>query len=393
MKRKTTLMSFVAMSPAVDSGTAESVEARTNVKQSAAHIQAKAYAFAEKMADDEDASIFISEYLEAKTTVAMGPQGFYKVLCATYTDEELAATPVPGTKIETKDEQGVVTRHNNPDEYDAPKADGSIGTVSRYWHWDVADALPAGKLILEDLRRAASLAATDEWGAKRISDNATKRQNNLRGLVARGIAVWHQINALEGYENVEFSWDRRQVPVYVMDDKTGETKLDKDGNAIQATVKSKKAGNEGKLVPQYEWVDVRTESPVILSNAEKDEEGKVPFKKKALSIVQFLSLDIPLAMEKGGSYDDLLATMRREQPEETEPDYPAIVKVGELGDALNRVFQYLDNDDNYGTLKRTLGKQSEGNDQLAETIQKTIDLLMGAVNSVPRLADAKRKVA
>lgn len=392
MKTRTNLMSSAAHAPEVGGTTGENVVARTNVKQSAAAIKAKAQAFAAKLSDDDNASEYVERYLNAKIDVAMGPQWMYLLFKDTYTDEELAETPIPGTKMETKDEiTGVVTKHNNPDEYDAPKADGSIGTVSRYWHWDVADALPAGKLIEADFNRAKALAESDEWGAKRIADNANKRLNNLRGLVARGLATWHQIHALEAYPNVKFTWDKERKPVYVMDDETGEPKVDKNGNAIVAVEESGK--NKGK--PKTQMVYCRTESPVILSNAEEI-EGEIIAKNKALSIVQFLSLDVSRAMEKGGTYDDLLATMRREQNDNEEADVPMLEKVADFGDYALAISNYLDNDSNYTLVKRALDKKSEGNDKLLQSIDELQKLLAalvnGATNARERIENI-RKVA
>lgn len=346
----------------------------------AKRIAAKMHTLAETLNENEQANAVITRYFEAKIDIAVGPPSLYALIKGTYKEDVLDALPIPGVKMEDTDpETKVVTKNNNPDEYLAPKADGSAGTVSRYRHWDFADGLTEGKAILSDIARARVIREKDEDEADRIQDLAEKRQTTLRELVRKSFALYHQIRAMEGYTGAEFLWVKERKPVFKTDD-DGNIVTDKDGNGIQLKDK------DGK--PKFESRLARTLSPCRIVRREKDEEGNALDGRKDMSVTQFLGLDIALATSKGGGYDELLKTLQREQEEENGKGIvPKLEKLADFSQAMVRVFDFLDDADKFKVLNKAAAVKSEANDEILRRVNDAFVALKGFIGGVEDFDD------
>lgn len=318
--------------------TTAGVKATATISISADRINAKAREFADLL--DENAA-FVEEMnaaIDAAETLAVTPRDIYFDFLETLGDERLAASPVPGTKIKVVLADKTEIYNNNPDEYKAPKEDGSTGDVSRFFWRDVADSTLRGKTIAEGIKAAKKLQETDKVAGTLDEERYKGQQKTYRNNVTSAASLYHQIKACESYPGATFDW--------VWDDKEA-----------------------GKLA--------RTVKCLTLENA-NDHKVWAP-----MTVRQFLTLDFVAAMESsktavGGTYARLMETRRQDGDENAGNEEDAVKNVEGLDGVAVRLLNYLNGDDNMVTLKKALGRPGDFADRLLLALTQIEDRLQEA---------------
>lgn len=254
----------------------------------AAGRQANAYTWAESLAKDAQFNADLEAITEAKGVVSRGPITVLLDLERIKSADELNAAPIPGTG---KKKKGVAhVKGNNDDYYDTLiKTDKGTRIGQQSWWYDVADALPGGKAVAAELaaikQAMDAVNPQDKPAQYRSASKAelvgAKLAANSRLTVIRSnLTKAVRVRALMARINAEMPRVVAEVRTYEMPDPTDKTKV------VQRLKK--------------------TLTPMFVAERHKRENGQ------EMSVSQFLGIDVDTALEKGGTYTNLLETLKRE---------------------------------------------------------------------------------
>jgi hypothetical protein len=262
-----------------------------------ASIASAAVNFAHDLSKNTAAMQFMATYSENRLTVKNGALTFLSFLRVTYPDNTLLGWPRPGTNA--KDNPGL----NNLDKATRMGVNartGKRGPVPVSFYDELSDNTAVGKDACDHLEAISKCRKNPKDNsisadmAKKYSTASVRtfdadeslyqtRKDDFRNLVKRAMLVWFMMADLQNFPKVSV-----------------EILTEKD--------------NEGKDIGVR-----RTGTPIWLEST--TEKGVY----RALSVTQFLSIDIDAAKSAGGTFEDIIATLGKGADEDDEVEgLPAI---------------------------------------------------------------------
>lgn len=275
-------------------------------------IEQAAKLAAEKMAGDDDLNKQIDANVTAREDVQRGPFIIHTMLLDIFDADELNAMPEPGSFAATANDNG------NFDRYKWKDTTGATRNGSYYA--ELTRLLPRGITIHTELEKIrVRKDVKNEFSPDKMTDadvSARKKRlqrqlTTVQGNVRLAMGLW-------------FGMAKGNAVTGVVVDYAKKPKRDDKGKVVK---------KDDQIVYEY---DFDATDPIKVQDKDRPEFAQY------FSVTNFLRLDADVANDKGGGYDNYIASNAREQSEEEgSAGYP-IESTDNLGSAMLSVLNYLD---------------------------------------------------
>lgn len=291
----------------------------------------RAFKMAETIVADARANTAIVAILKARETLKRGPVAMLLLFRADYGTDRLAMFPIVNSEAPVGNRPAA--KYRKPQK----NAKGINTTVPGDWYNDFADAFQVVRDIVRDLNdlgdKKGKFQGMSAYDRKAHQITLEGKRTAVRTLVKQAMSLHQQLETLEMYPaaKVRFSTDTVRADA-VNDDNR------------HLVVSENSDGTFEMLGTNY--------NPIIVSHASKPENFEV------MSVTSFLSLDVPKAREKGGTYDALIETVKGgETPENEEAAAWTQWGIGDFVTAMSGISEFLDDESHAAVVLKAIAEK------------------------------------